>query len=148
MSIYHTIAPCYIGLFCLSCLPRWKVTLVTATEDNNDGRQNDLSPDRAGAFLNYPSTWQCYSLKDPLTLTYRSTHDNLAQSELKGCLPLPRAGRQQGARISRNPLCLVAVTNELLFVKLTVLTADSIRANYWEYEGQDEGDSSCGLFAG
>lgn len=82
--------------FFLSCLPRWKVTPVTATEDNNDGRQSDSSPAGATEFLNHPSAAQRLSLKDTPTLTYHSVHDNLARTKLKGCLSLPRAGRQQG----------------------------------------------------
>lgn len=57
--------------FFLSCLPRWKLTPVTATEDNNDGRQSDSSPAGATAFLNRPSAAQRRSLKDTSTLTYQ-----------------------------------------------------------------------------
>ncbi len=44
-----------ILVFFLSFLPRWKVTRLTATVDNNDGRQSDSSPAGATAFLNRPS---------------------------------------------------------------------------------------------
>lgn len=54
----------------LSFLPRWRLTPLTATGDNNDGRQNDSSQARATEFLNRPSATLHCCLKDTLTLTY------------------------------------------------------------------------------
>ena len=54
----------------LSFLPRWNLTPVTATEDNNDGRQIDSSPVGATTFLDRPRAAPRRSLKDTSTLAY------------------------------------------------------------------------------
>ncbi|KAF0040792.1 hypothetical protein F2P81_006690 [Scophthalmus maximus] len=80
----------------------WKLTPVTATEDNNDGRQSDSSPAGAAAFLNRPSAAWRRSLKDTSTLTYRSVHDNLARTKLKRLPPFAKSWKTTVGRGSRD----------------------------------------------